>query len=460
MKRANLKLASRVLRVDVIEQGGQARSGCTACEIGGDLAFSTSRLESYCLVQWEPVIFDALVVAAAVEFCDRIQRRQAHHWGRTFELLVPVHDPDRWNAPCVSTALKAALDFLTGDSWQISFVARNAPAYVPQQVSLEVPGDAQAVIAFSEGLDSRAVAGLMHREYGDGLIRVRLGTKQFGPPITPSGKKQPFTSIPYDVKPKTGEFVESSARSRGFKFATMSGIAAYLVEAEKIIVTESGQGSIGPVLVPVGQGYEDYRSYPLFTDRMERFLHALLGNSVHFDFPRLWSTKGETLAAFVKECSDGATWKQTRSCWQQTRHSSVAGKLRQCGICAACMLRRLSVHASGLTEDRETYIWENLASPTFEEGAGSAVEHITKSKREYAIAGVLHLEHLAGLQKSAMDKVAIDLAVTELSRSRGMAVDATRSAMTRLLNQHESEWMNFLDALGPNSFVTAWVGRP
>jgi len=460
MKRDDEKLASRVLRVDVIEQGGQARPGCIACEIGADLEFSTSQLESYCLVQWEPVIFDSLVVAAAVEFCDRIQRRQTHHWGRTFELTVPVHDPDRWSAVSVSAALKAALDFLTGDCWQITFAARKAPAYVPQQFSFEVPGETRAVIAFSEGLDSRAVAGLMHREYGDGLIRVRLGTKQFQPPITQSGKKQPFTSIPYEVKPKTGEFIESSARSRGFKFATMSGIAAYLVKAEKVIMTESGQGSIGPVLVPVGQGYEDYRSYPLFTDRMEKFLYALLGHSVRFDFPRLWSTKGETLAAFVKECSDGSTWKMTRSCWQQTRHSSVGGKLRQCGICAACMLRRLSVHAAGLNEDRETYIWEDLASPTFEDGAGSAVEHITKSKREYAIAGVLHLEHLAGLQKSAMDKVAIDLAVTMLSRSRGMAVDATRSAMTRLLNQHESEWMSFLDALGPKSFVMAWVGRP
>ena len=30
MKRVDHKLASRVLRVDVIEQGGQARAGCTA----------------------------------------------------------------------------------------------------------------------------------------------------------------------------------------------------------------------------------------------------------------------------------------------------------------------------------------------------------------------------------------------------------------------------------------------
>lgn len=456
MKRDEHKIAGRVLRVDVVEAGGQPRPGCVACEIDADLKFSTSRLESYCLVGWEPVVFDALVVSAAVEFCDHIQRRRTQHWGRNFELQVPVHDPARWAAPNVSAALKDALNFLTGDSWQISFVPRKSPAHFPQQVALEVPGDARAVIAFSEGLDSRAVAGLMHREYGDGLIRVRLGTKQFDAGLKPSEKKRPFTSIPYSVKPKTGEFVESSARSRGFKFATMSGVAAYLVKAEKIIVTESGQGAFGPVLTPVGQGYPDYRSYPLFTDRMEKFLVALFGHRVHFDFPRLWSTKGETLAAFFKECEDGATWKDTWSCWQGNRHSSVEGHRRQCGICAACMLRRMSVHAAGLEEARETYIFD-LAAPTFAAGAGGAKEHVTKGKREYAIAGALHLKHLAKLQASPFDKGAIDLVVAELSRSRGMPVDAVRAAMTRLLNKHESEWMNFLDALGPNSFVADWV---
>ncbi len=460
MRRDEHRLAATSLRVDVVEAGSRARRGCRPCEIGSDLTFSTSHLESYCLAQWEPVIFDALVVAAAVEFCDRIQRRQTQHWGRNIELRIPVHDPERWSAPAVGGSLKDALDFLTGDCWLISFAARKAPAYVPHQFPFDLPSDARAVIPFSEGLDSRAVAGLMHHELGDGLIRVRLGTKEFLPAIEPSGKKQPFTSVPYRVKPKTGEFVESSARSRGFKFATTSGIAAYMVRAERVIVTESGQGSIGPVLVPVGQGYEDYRSYPLFTDRMETFLHALFGHRVRFDFPRLWSTKGETLAAFVKECTDGASWKTTWSCWQQNRHSSVAGHKRQCGICAACMLRRLSVHAAGLTEAPDTYVWENLAASTFEGGACPDFEHITKAQREYAIAGALHLDHLATLQKSPMNKGTIDLAVAQLSRSRGVPQDTIRTSMNRLLNQHESEWMNFLDALGPTSFIANWVARP
>lgn len=447
------------LRVDVVETGQRPRRGRTPCEIGGELKFSTEHLESYCLAQWEPVVFDALVVAAAVEFCDRLQRRKTQHWGRNFEVCIPVHDPDRWNAVSVSASLKDALEFLTGDRWELSFIARQAPAPVPHQFQFGFPSDARAVIPFSEGLDSRAVAGLMHRELGDSMIRVRLGTKQFLPGTSESDVKQPFTSIPYKVKPKIGEFGESSARSRGFKFSLVSGIAAYMVKANRIIVTESGQGALGPVLAAVGQVYEDYRSYPPFMDRMQVFLMALFNHCMHFEFPRLWYTKGETLAAFVRECDDGGAWGATWSCWQQNRQSSVDGRKRQCGICAACMLRRLSVHAAGLCEPPETYLWERLCATTFESGAALGFVHITQALHEYAIAGTLHLDHLATLQRSPMNKGMIDLTVSQLSRSRALPEDTVRASLGRLLNQHESEWMSFLDSLGPQAFVANWVGR-
>ena len=84
------------------------------------------------------------------------------------------------------------------------------------------------------------------------------------------------------------------------------------------------------------------------------------------------------------------SWNTTWSCWQQNRHSSVAGRKRQCGVCAACFLRRLSVHAAGLEEVPETYVWENLSARSFEAGAASAFSRITTAHREYAIAGALH----------------------------------------------------------------------
>ena len=457
---ADAAIAMPCVRVDVVEAGTRPRRARMACVIDREITFSTNHLESYCLARWEPIVFDALVVAAAVEFCDHIQRRPAQHWGRAFELRIPVHDPNRWNSQTVSVTLKDALDFLTGDRWEITFVARQKPAHVPHQYPFDMPGTSCAVIPFSEGLDSRAVAGLMDLEMGDQLIRVRLGTKQFQRTGSNSGKKQPFTSVPYRVKPKKGQFVESSARSRGFKFSMVSGIAAYLVKADRIIVTESGQGSLGPALVPVGQAYEDYRNHPLFTDRMERFLKALFGYELRFEFPRLWHTKGETLAAFVKDCSDGASWKTTWSCWQQNRHSSVGGRKRQCGACAACLLRRLSVHAAGLTESSETYIWKNLSASTFEGGAAPAFDRITKAQREYAIAGTLHLDHLAALQQSPANKGTLDLAISQLSRSRAMPEADVQASLTRLLNKHESEWMQFLEVLGPDSFVANWAARP
>src|SRR5258708_6379506 len=101
---------------------------------------------------------------------------------------------------------------------------------------------------------------------------------------------------------------------------------------------------------------------------MERYLHALLGHQAKFVFPRLWHTKAETLRAFVETCPDGGMWESTRSCWQGSRQVSVNGSRRQCGICAACMLRRQSVHAAGLSEKKNTYVWENLNAEKFEEG--------------------------------------------------------------------------------------------
>jgi 7-cyano-7-deazaguanine synthase in queuosine biosynthesis len=461
MAQSNQALCPRPCReIDVVEGGSRARKGFLRCEIGENIEFSTTRLESYFFAEWEPTLYDALLVASAVEFADRTQRRSGLNWRREIALRIPVHDRDRWNDKCVTDALHDVLDFLTGDRWQISFKMRSKPMNAPRQGQFSLNNGVSAVIPFSDGLDSRAVAGLMTREIGDKLVRIRLGSKPYGGPA-PTRRKLPFTSVPYSVRPGEQRFVESSARSRGFKFALISGLAAYLAKANRVIVPESGQGALGPALVTVGQAYEDYRSHPLFTERMERFLAALLGSSPRYEFPRLWHTKAETLREFVQECEDGASWSDTWSCWQQNRQSSVDGKKRQCGICAACMLRRLSVHGAGLTEPRLTYVWENLQAPTFQ--SGSAISFPEKKKtgalREYAIAGALHLDHLAGLRSSPANALALQLSAFQLSRSLGLPELEVRKKLDRLLMQHEREWGTFMNSLGQTSFLADWAGQ-
>lgn len=457
MKTETNLLAPPSTSIDVMESSARGRRGHVRCQIGEHVTFSTEGLETYCFANWESVVYDALLVAAAVEFADRIQHRSALKWDRQLQLRIPVHDPDRWNDRKVSAALHDALNFLTGDQWQISFRARTKPVDAVQQQRFELAAGITTVIPFSDGLDSRAVAGLMAKELGDKLILVRLGSK--GSDVRSSHRyRYPFTSVPYHVRPGTGRFVESSARSRGFKFALICGLAAYLAKADQIIVSESGQGSLGPALVTVGQAYEDYRSHPLFTNRMEKLFAAIFQHEVKYQFPRIWNSKAETLAKFVEQC-ESSEWAGTLSCWQQNRQVSVEKKRRQCGICAACMLRRMSIHAAGLTESKETYVWEDLTASTFEQGAALSFpsQKITGKMKQYAIAGTLHLDHLAGLRASPANARTLDLNAFQLSRSLCLPEQNVQQKLNRLLMQHEKEWKNFVHSLGQNSFVANWA---
>jgi len=310
------------------------------------------------------------------------------------------------------------------------------------------------VIPFSNGLDSRAVAGLMQGSMKERLVRVRLAAKL----QESEGLKRhrlAFTNVPYKVG---GESVESSARSRGFKFALISGIAAYLSGARQVMVPESGQGALGPSLVPVGQTYDDRRSHPAFTRRMERFLKALFGVDVEFVFPQLWKTKGETLRQFIEECGD-SSWTATRSCWQQSRQVGVKGKRRQCGVCAACMLRRMSVHAADAAEPRDQYVWEQLDVPSFEKGVARefAPGRITDAMRQYAIAGTLHLDHLAALRRTARTPSPLEVPALHLSEALGIERVEVRRRLERLISQHAKEWSAFVSSLGDKSFIANWA---
>lgn len=201
-EKTNESSASRpCLAIHVTEPGVRTRKGSLSCQIGKHVEFSTASLESYFFAKWEPVAYDALLVAAAVEFGDKTQRRPAYTWQREFELRIPVDDPDRWNDRRVADALHDVLRFLTGDVWRIEFYGRRQPIAQPRQGQLSLPAGVDAVIPFSNGLDSRALAGLMARELGDKLVRIRLGSKlQNREALSPPGKKLllpcPTTSYP------------------------------------------------------------------------------------------------------------------------------------------------------------------------------------------------------------------------------------------------------------------------
>ena len=105
------------------------------------------------------MIYDAMVLAAAIEFSDRVIKRPSRGWARRIAVRLPVHDPARWNDPAVSNSLHEALGFLTGDFWTIEFVKRSKAVPAPMQECLPFPRPTEAVIAYSDGMELTSCCG-------------------------------------------------------------------------------------------------------------------------------------------------------------------------------------------------------------------------------------------------------------------------------------------------------------
>lgn len=408
-------------------------------------------LETYAFARRDSTVLDALTVMAAVDYADLVIGRPAYTWKRELHISIPVYNGDLWNVPDVGAALNDALTFLTGDTWNISFRQRRGVPIKKPQDSLPFEPEVRRVIAYSNGLDSRAVAGIEDHKNPKSLLRVRVGSG--GRQSMKKGQPIPFTSVPYRVRLDQRRR-ESSGRSRGFRYAMFGGIAAYLINSNEVVIPESGQGVFGPALTQTLQAYPDYRNHPRSTERISVFLKALFAHEIRFTYPRLFSTKGETLAEYLQFSE--ASLSETQSCWRDARWSSVGKKKRQCGVCSACLLRRLSFHSVGLTEEVGTYICDDLTQNTFEACLPTGVRGIS-SLRDYAIAGV---RQLANFTDSYCSEEVIEAHASLMSMELDEPVDDITTGMGRLIQNHTREWEAFIESLGQVSFVRAWAEVP
>jgi len=102
---------------------------------------------------------------------------------------------------------------------------------------------------------------------------------------------------------------------------------------------------------------------------------------------------------------------------------------------------------------------EDLSASSFEGGAAPSFpkRKVTGAMREYAIAGTLHLDHLAQVRNSEANSAMLDLFCFQLCGSLGIEKGDVCSRLDRLLTQHETEWKDFMGSLGKNSFLANWA---
>ncbi|MCC0024395.1 MAG: 7-cyano-7-deazaguanine synthase [Hyphomicrobiaceae bacterium] len=419
--------------------------------IGSEISCDKDIFDSYSYEGWSNIHHDLLIVCAAVEFADRRWARANLRWARHIHVTVPVIELSSWQDASVVQNLCETLRHLTGDEWRFSFLRHEAAATSkPRQGPLFPNQQKEFAMAYSEGLDSLSVSGLLNENDSAVCVRVSKFRQR------PRKDERPFDRLPFDVQlGKKG--YEDSARSRGFKFAAITAIAAQLSNVRQIIVPESGQGALGPVLLPLLNIYPDYRNHPTFFRKMERFIKGLLGVELSYQQPRLWHTKGQTIASYLAK--PGVEQKQiinTRSCWQQRFNVRVAGEVRQCGVCAACLLRRMSLHAAGVMEPPENYAIEDLSTENFSEALPKR-EHFRRSSTlyDYGYMGARHLQQLADLA-SADDAVLKPFAF-QIADALGAPLDDVITKLRAMLARHSEEWAAFEQQLGEKSFLQSWT---
>lgn len=418
--------------------------------IGSEIRCDKDIFDCYSYDGWSDIHHDLLIVCAAIEYADRRWARSVTRWSRSIQVTIPVLELTKWLDAKVARSLLDTLRHLSGDDWQLTFVqneggARNGHRQRP----LFPTQHKEFAIAYSEGLDSLCASGLYNQ--GDVAVSVRVSKHK----PKPRRDERPFDRLPFDVRVKPS--AEDSARSRGFKFAAITAIAAHLSKVDRIIVPESGQGALGPVLLPLLNIYPDYRNHPTFFRHMENFVRALLGVELTFEQPGLWYTKGQTIASFMAKT--GASAKQvadTRSCWQQRANVRVGGKLRQCGVCAACQLRRMSLHAAGVEEPADSYTISDLSAPLF---SGALLPQnnfaVTATLLDYGYMGARHLQQLADFSAELDSK--LKPYAFELAEALGTTMDDTQARLRTMLRRHSAEWKEFVAAQGEQSYLRLWT---
>ena len=304
----------------------------------------------------------ALSVAAADQGC--LRKHSPDGWTREIRLDVSVTNPGFWNTQ--KEELEAAVRFLTGDIWQLSFLGGGiAPPRRKRFTRRRPVGD--IVCLLSGGVDSLvgaidAVASGLHPLL---VSQVSQGDsdrqRRFAKMI---GEGQPHLQLSHAIKsPSTAE---RSQRARSLVFIAYGVLAASVLDQHRrgelveLLIPENGLISLNVPLTPLRIGSLSTRTtHPFFLQQVQSILDAS-GFHVRLSNPYQLKTKGEVLV----ECMDQPLLRelafQSTSCGRFSRFN-----YEHCGRCVPCIVRRASFLHWGMGDDT-SYRYEDLSIPNVE----------------------------------------------------------------------------------------------
>lgn len=306
---------------------------------------------------------DMLSLAMSVYEADRLTLRgiptsnsspSQRPWVRRLRIEVGVRDVTFWMSSTVRDTVVDLLQWLTGDSWYVTFKPmRSAFEGEGQQFLFSTPLERPVRVAlFSGGLDSLAGAvNEMVNRPSDYFILAAVSTnnRMVGAQRNVLAKLRQRSDriqavlVPLGLR-HAPRRQEVSQRSRGLVFLTVGYCTAVGADCDELQVYENGIGALNLSLTPAQIGTHNTRSVHPRTLDLASALFSLVGErSFEVKNPSLYSTKGQLVAAMAEPFRDLIL--DTFSC--DTAYASRIGSVR-CGRCTSCLLRRQSLWAAGL----------------------------------------------------------------------------------------------------------------
>lgn len=308
-----------------------------------------------------PAAWDLLSLALAVISADLAGHRRASPdgWTREFDLTVSVIDAPFWNDN--AAIVERMLAFLTTDRWTLHFVEGGI---LPSPASKPIFPNEDCIVLLSGGLDSYVGAiDLVARGLKPIAVSqtVRGDAKQQRDFSAAIGGGLRHIQISHAAKMPNQES-PASQRGRSIIFLAYGVFMATTLaryhagEEVTLYVCENGFISINPPLTGARLGSLSTRTtHPVVLGLLQQILDAA-GLKVKIVNPYRFMTKGEML----RECRNQNLLKahayQTTSCG---RYKTF--KLRHCGRCIPCLVRRAAFHAWNGEDLTPPYVFENLA---------------------------------------------------------------------------------------------------
>jgi 7-cyano-7-deazaguanine synthase in queuosine biosynthesis len=427
---------------------------------GRDFQLSSIEITDRLLLPLFVRMHDMLRIAAAVYVADRLvmrDRKRSGTWSRTISCSVEVRQPGFWSDVSVHDTVNEAVSYVSGDEWYFDFVNDVSPNEHRLQQMISESFDVPPVVSlYSGGLDS--AAGMARRLQGGingpvipvvvrhrpDIVRktneqLRLLKREFHAQLYP-------VCMPMSMKSpkKLSASEETSQRARSFLFVAVGGVVAWAARSSAVEIYESGIGAINAPLLAGTEGSQATRStHPKFLKLMSRLLGLAAEHQIDVVLPYIHLTKGEV----AKSLAAGTLPELARltvSCAHYPIRKDKGVGVKSCGICPACIFRRVALHSVGIEELGNGYEYDLLNPQSCP---------VDWKHNKYLDAFLNQIDGLAVTDEGRLPSpVAQHLIRTEVVR-----VEESQQAFVDLYRRYRGEWLRFVKQARLNG--CGWANR-